>query len=40
MLSWIKPAFIKVWRWFHPWEDEDDEERAEEMYRHFTDSLG
>jgi hypothetical protein len=40
MLGWIIRAFINIMRWFHPWEDQADEERAEEMYRHFTDSLG
>jgi hypothetical protein len=40
MYKWINRAFIKILRWLHPWEDEGDEERAEEMYRRYTDSLG
>jgi hypothetical protein len=33
-------AFAEIVRWFHPWEQQADEQRAEEVYRHFTDSLG
>lgn len=40
MFSRIKRAFANIMRWFRPWEDQADEDRAEEMYRHYTDSLG
>jgi hypothetical protein len=33
-------ALTTLLRWFHPWEQQNDEERAEEVYRHYTDSLG
>jgi len=40
MLSRIKRAFTKLVRWLHPWEEQTDEARAQEVYQHFTDSLG
>ena len=40
MLSRLRATFVKVLRWFHPWEQQTDEDSAQEVYRHFTDSLG
>jgi hypothetical protein len=36
----LKRVFAALQRWFHPWDQQPDQTRAEELYRRYIDFLG